>query len=50
MTKQNTQQKPVLYLNASALKIAACSRKLYLTVIEGWRSRSFANDIEFGSA
>lgn len=45
-----TQQKKKILLDASALKLSACSRRLYLTVLEGYRSKVNNNDIEFGVA
>lgn len=42
--------KQIIKLNASALKESACSRRLYLTVVEGYKEQLNFNDIEYGSA
>lgn len=44
MTKQ------LIMLDASAIKLSSCSRRLYLSVVKGYRSKVNGNDTEFGSA
>lgn len=50
MNDTSTTTKPILRLDASALKIASCARRLYWTTLQGWRSRVLSNDIMFGIA
>lgn len=42
--------KPIILLDASALKKSACSLAFYRTLIEGWRQPINSTEIEFGSA
>jgi hypothetical protein len=43
-------EKLIIRVDASSLKESSCSRRFYLNVIEGYRTRVNSNDIEFGSA
>jgi hypothetical protein len=44
--------KPIItiLLDSSALRLSACQRRIFLTVIEGWRGKIQYNDVEYGSA
>lgn len=42
--------KITIMIDASALRHAGCIRKLYWTVVDGYRAKVNNNDIEFGSA
>lgn len=51
MTETSTSPtKRIIMLDASALKISSCRRRLYFTIVEGYRSNLNGQAMEFGSA
>lgn len=47
---QPSQKKKLILLNASAVRISSCTRRLYLTIIDGYKQKINSRSIEFGSA
>ena len=43
-------QKKIIFLNSSAVRISSCMRRLYLTIISGYKRKINTQAIEFGSA
>ena len=44
----NTKQ--IIFLNSSAVRVSSCMRRLYLTIISGYKKKINSQSIEFGSA